>query len=159
MVGECVHWQSSPIWTTLGTNHFLAVADALLWIMIRNGVSWEIHYVDDFFTIDRPDSDECIENMTLMHQICVEAGLPLEPSKRTTTYNHFPGHRIRFSPWRCVSRKISWPMSLTCSYIGAIKELVTSRTFSPWLKHLLMPAKSSEAVGYFSADLLIYLQQ
>ena len=59
--------------------------------MLRHSVSWAIHYVDDFFTIGRPDLVECIENITIMHQTCVEAGLPLEPSKtqgplRTITF-------------------------------------------------------------------------
>jgi len=60
---------------------FSAVADALLWIMTRRGVSWAIHYVDDFLTIGRPNSDECQHNMDLMHEVCQQAGLPLEPSK------------------------------------------------------------------------------
>ena len=60
---------------------FSAVADTLLWIMTRRGVSWAIHYVDDFLTIGRPNSDECQHNMDLMHEVCQQAGLPLEPSK------------------------------------------------------------------------------
>jgi len=60
---------------------FSAVADALLWIMQRKGVSWAIHYVDDFFTIGRPHTNECQQNMAIMHETCAQAGLPLEPSK------------------------------------------------------------------------------
>ena len=60
---------------------FLAIADALLWIMECRGVSWAIHYVDDFFTIGRPFSDECQRNMDIMHDTCIQAGLPLEPLK------------------------------------------------------------------------------
>ena len=33
---------------------FLAVADALLWIMLKKGVSWGIHYINDFLTIGGP---------------------------------------------------------------------------------------------------------
>jgi len=60
---------------------FSAVADALLWIMERRGVSWAIHYVDDFLTIGGPHSNECHQNMAIMHDTCAQAGLPLEPSK------------------------------------------------------------------------------
>ena len=60
---------------------FSAVADALLWIMKRRGVSWAIHYVDDFLSIGGSHSDECHQNMTLMHDTCAQAGLQLEPSK------------------------------------------------------------------------------
>lgn len=30
---------------------FSTVADALLWIMLRQGISWAIHYMDDFLMI------------------------------------------------------------------------------------------------------------
>jgi len=60
---------------------FSAVADTLLWIMMRRGVSWAVHYVDDFLTIGAPNSDECRQNMALTHETCSQAGLPLEPSK------------------------------------------------------------------------------
>ena len=60
---------------------FSAVADALAWIMSRRGVTWAIHYVDDFLTIGGPSSEECQQNMTIMHETCMLAGLPLEPSK------------------------------------------------------------------------------
>ena len=35
---------------------FSALADALLWIMLRKGVSWAIHYTDDFLTMGSPSS-------------------------------------------------------------------------------------------------------
>jgi len=57
---------------------FSAIADALLY---NNGVSWSIHYLDDFFTCGAPDSPECLQNMQAMQKICREAGLPLEPEK------------------------------------------------------------------------------
>ena len=60
---------------------FSAVADALTWIMSHRGVTWAIHYVDDFLTIGGPSSDEYQQNMTLMNKTCMLAGLPMEPSK------------------------------------------------------------------------------
>ena len=45
-----------------------AVADALLWIMHRRGVTWAIHCVDDFLTMGRPNLDECQSNMEIMHE-------------------------------------------------------------------------------------------
>ena len=45
---------------------------------MRRGVSWAVHYVDDFLTIGAPNSDECRQNMALMHEMCSQAGLPLE---------------------------------------------------------------------------------
>jgi len=57
---------------------FSAIADAPLYIMLHNEVSWAIHYLDDFLTMGPPDSLECVHHM---QAICREAGLPLEPEK------------------------------------------------------------------------------
>ena len=59
---------------------FLATADALLWIMRKEGV-WGIHYIDDFLTIGAPTSKECFQNTHIMQSICDAVGLPVEPSK------------------------------------------------------------------------------
>ena len=42
---------------------FSAVADKLLWIMLKKGVSWGIHYINNFLTIGPPTSDECLQNI------------------------------------------------------------------------------------------------
>ena len=60
---------------------FSAIADALLWIMLKEGVSWGIHYIDDFLTMGVPNSQECLQNTQIMQSVCDEAGLPMEPSK------------------------------------------------------------------------------
>ena len=60
---------------------FSSVADALLWIMRQSGVTWAIHYLDDFFTIGLPHSEECLHNITIMHTICDKAGMPIEHRK------------------------------------------------------------------------------
>ena len=60
---------------------FTAVADALQWIMTRQGVSWLVHYLDDFLTVGPSGSPECDNNMSTMMAVCKEAGLPAEPSK------------------------------------------------------------------------------
>ena len=42
---------------------FMAVADALQWVMIREGVSLVDHYLDDFVTMGPPNSDVCRMNL------------------------------------------------------------------------------------------------
>ena len=49
--------------------------------MPKRGVSRAIHYIDDFLTIGRRDSQKCMCNIALMQRIYDEAGLPIEPSK------------------------------------------------------------------------------
>ena len=74
MTTESLHRSGSTIRTQIGPLIFLAVADALLWIMLKRGVSWAIHYIDDFLTIGRHDSQECVCNIALMQRVSDEAG-------------------------------------------------------------------------------------
>lgn len=60
---------------------FSAVADAVQWIMLEKGASWLSHYIDDFVTLGPPNSRECETNMGIMHEVCEEVGLPVEPEK------------------------------------------------------------------------------
>lgn len=60
---------------------FTALADALQWIMKKRGASWLEHYLDDFVTVGPPGSQECMENMMIMHAACKEVGLPVEADK------------------------------------------------------------------------------
>ena len=60
---------------------FTAVGGAFQWIMLRRGVSWLGHYVDDFITMGAAGRSECESNLFMMAQVCHEMGLPVEPSK------------------------------------------------------------------------------
>jgi hypothetical protein len=57
---------------------FTAVADALQYMIIANGVTFVDHYVDDFITGGTPKSDEWDRNARIMHQMCSTAGAPEE---------------------------------------------------------------------------------
>ena len=60
---------------------FIALAEALLWIMRQRGATNTDNYIDDFVTAGAPDSQECEHNSTIMHKTCKEVGLPTEPEK------------------------------------------------------------------------------
>ena len=60
---------------------FTVVADALQWIMEQRGVALAFHYIDDFITLGAPGSNECQKNSDVMHEICKEVGMPIEPEK------------------------------------------------------------------------------
>ena len=60
---------------------FTAVADALQYMMVRNGASFIDHYVDDFITVGSPGSEECTRNVRIMHHTCRVAGVPVEEEK------------------------------------------------------------------------------
>ena len=60
---------------------FSAAADALLWLMRQKGASVIEHYIDDFITAGRPQSEECQRNFETMHEVCNETGTPVEQEK------------------------------------------------------------------------------
>ena len=52
-------------------------ADMLAWIAGQNGVSFLLHYLDDFLTIGPPSSPTCQHNLEVLTQICNYLGVPL----------------------------------------------------------------------------------
>ena len=61
---------------------FSAVADALEWMMIQQGASWVVHYLDDFFTVGPQQSSECNNNMELWQQPAARRVCQLNHRKR-----------------------------------------------------------------------------
>ena len=61
---------------------FMAVADALQWVMEARGVAWLGHYIDDFITVGAPQADECRTNLGIMKAVCMEAGMPTGRRRR-----------------------------------------------------------------------------
>ena len=61
---------------------FSAVADALEWILQQYyGVSFILHYLDDFLTMGKAGTPECQKNLDLIIEICTFLGLPLKFEK------------------------------------------------------------------------------
>ena len=60
---------------------FNAIADALEWIMWRNGVEHSLHYLDDFLLIGKPHSGECDAALQLALSVCTELGVPIASDK------------------------------------------------------------------------------
>ena len=60
---------------------FSAIADALEWILVQAGITYLLHYLDDYLTMGRKQSEECEHNLTLIKQICAYLGIPLKLEK------------------------------------------------------------------------------
>ena len=60
---------------------FSAVADAMQWVMEQQGIKWVWHYVDDFIMVGAPRSIECARNVEVIHRVCRELNVPMEPEK------------------------------------------------------------------------------
>ena len=60
---------------------FTVVADALERGLLRDGLSWSIHYSDDFQTASCAGTDECTNNLRTIKSTCERLGVPLKWSK------------------------------------------------------------------------------
>ena len=72
---------------------FTAFADALQWLIQKQGVESIFHYLDDFITVGKPGSSECEINMKIMQQMCRGTGTPTEEDNKCEG----PATTIRFS--------------------------------------------------------------
>ena len=59
---------------------FSALADSLEWILIHQGITHCIHYLDDFLTVTQ-DVTQCHTNLHTMLQVCTELGFPIKQEK------------------------------------------------------------------------------
>ncbi len=57
------------------------MADLLAWILRDQGVSYMIHYLDDYLTAGAPGSPECLRNLRITTQVCQALGVPLALEK------------------------------------------------------------------------------
>ena len=60
---------------------FSAVADVLEWILLQVGVTFIIHYLDDYLTMGKKHTKECENNLAIIQQICAWLGFPLKVVK------------------------------------------------------------------------------
>ena len=60
---------------------FNILADLLSWIVRVKGVSYSIHYLDDFLTMGPPASPTCQHNLETFIQVCNDLGVPLALEK------------------------------------------------------------------------------
>ena len=60
---------------------FLAVSDALAWILQSKGVRYQLHYLDDFLLLGPPDTAECTIAMQRTLTACKELGVPIAAHK------------------------------------------------------------------------------
>ena len=66
---------------TLLAKIFSALADALAWILQANGVSYQLHYLDDFLLLGPPDQQTCAQALHRTIQVCQELGVPIAVHK------------------------------------------------------------------------------
>ena len=60
---------------------FNILAELLAWIAEKNGVTFSIHYLDDFLTMGPQDTPICGHNLEVFTQVCHQLGAPLALEK------------------------------------------------------------------------------
>lgn len=60
---------------------FDILAELLSWIVYSRGVSFSIHYLDDFLTVGPSASPTCQKNLEIFKNVCKELGVPLALEK------------------------------------------------------------------------------
>ena len=61
---------------------FNAVADALEWCVVQQGVRLIYHYLDDYVVLGSPGTEECGNYLFILQRVCHELGVPLAPEKQ-----------------------------------------------------------------------------
>ena len=61
---------------------FHAIADALEWIVEREGLEHIFHYLDDFTVVGPPDSNTCQKYLDILARTCSDLGVTLAPEKQ-----------------------------------------------------------------------------
>ena len=57
------------------------MADLLEWILQEQGVTFLLHYLDDYLTLGHPGSKECYNNLRIILSTCKILGIPLAIEK------------------------------------------------------------------------------
>ena len=72
---------------------FNILADLLSWITTQRGMTFSMHYLDDFLLLGPPDSSICQHNLDIFTQVCDELDIPLATEKMEgpSTSLNFPG--------------------------------------------------------------------
>ena len=79
--GELLAERALPFGLRSAPKLFTAVADALLWIMGRHGVSHALHYLDDFLILGPPNSSGCSRSLEISLELCRVLGVPIAEHK------------------------------------------------------------------------------
>ena len=60
---------------------FLALTDAMIWVLQDRGVGMALHYLDDFLVLGPPDQPVCAEALATTLAVCEELGFPVAEDK------------------------------------------------------------------------------
>ena len=60
---------------------FMALGDTLEWLAKAHGAGWLRHYIDNFVTVEAPETSDCARSMRAFKEVCGRKGMPLDDGK------------------------------------------------------------------------------
>ena len=99
---------------------FTILADLLAWIGQNLGISYLIHYLVDYLTMEPPQSSLCQRNLEIFTRLCKDLGVPLASEKLEgpSTSLSFLGLILTLIAWRSDYRRTSFTGFKRCSKPG-----------------------------------------
>lgn len=117
---------------------FSAVADALAWVMWSRGVTWQLHYLDDFLFLGHAGSPECGLALQRALESCSRLGVPVASHKTEgpTTCLTFLGIQIDTVAMSLslAQDKLSRILALVLSWRS--RQMATKRELQSLIGHL-----------------------
>ena len=117
---------------------FSAVADALVWALYLEGVTHQLHYLDDFLLVGPPGSTACQASLNIALAVCDRFGLSVAPAKIAgpTTRLTFLGICIdtTLQQLELPSDKLRRLQGMSCSWLQ--QKVCTKRELLSFLGHL-----------------------
>ena len=94
-----------------------ALADAIEWIVKNNGITFIIHYLDDFLLLGHPHSQQCAESVAKFLSILNQLGMSVTRDKLEG-----PAPKLTFLGFELDS--VKWEVRLPLSKLREIQQLV-----------------------------------
>ena len=112
---------------------FNVLADLLEWILINQGVTFLLHYLDNYLTMGPPNSHICQRNLSLLVEVCAVLGIPLALEKVVgpSTVLEFLGILLDTERMeaRLPGNKLSWIQTTILDWLN--KRSATNGKYSP----------------------------
>ena len=116
---------------------FNILADLLTGVLTRQGVTFVLHYLDDFLTLGPPASNICQQNLNIIQKVCTSLGIPLalekvEGPSTTLTFLGIALDTINMEA-RLSEEKLTRIRQLVISWLNRKKATKWGNLVSGWL--------------------------
>jgi len=134
---------------------FTALADALEWCIVKKGVEFIYHYLDDFKLLGPPDSERCSQNLHIIQSVCRDLGVPMAREKKAGPTSNIEFLGIIIDTVRqelCLPEdKLERLKTLLAYWTPSKRDSCTRKELESFLGYYRMPAQFSLKADPLSA--------